>query len=170
MARKQVDSPEAEAGKISRRRFVAGAAVAAAAANLGGLAIPQAKALDDDDGRQSNGERRSNRSFELRKKAAAREHQIPTPARPTNGDEARFADRCGTFTKCLPHDSFGRVDPGAFASFLNALNSGQPADFENIQMGLGRKLVNPQAGLCFDLEGTDQGQLTVPPAPSIASA
>jgi len=155
---------------MSRRRFVAGAAAAAAAANLGGLAIPQAKAQDNDDGGQSNGELRSNRSFELRRKAAAREHQVPIPPHPTNGDEERFADRCGTFTKCLPHDSFGRVDPGAFASFLNALNSGQPADFENIVMGLGRKFVNPQAGLCFDLEGTDSGQLAVPPAPSIASA
>lgn len=175
MVTEQVDivSPETGTGKMSRRRFVAGAAAAAAAANLGGLAIPWAKAQDaqdNADGGQSNGERRANKSFEIRKKAAARERQVPIPAHPTNGDEARFADKCGTFTKCLPHDNFGRVEPSAFESFLDALNSGKAADFENITMGLGRKLVNPQAGLCFDLEGTDSAQLSVPPPPSAASA
>jgi hypothetical protein len=50
-----------------------------------------------------------------------------------------------------------------------------PADFEAIQMGNPNlstrfKLVNPQAGLAFDLEGTDSHQLTLPPAPAFASA
>ena len=36
-------------------------------------------------------------------------------------------------------------------------------------LGGGEKLVNPLAGLAFDLEGTDSHQLAIPPFPSLAS-
>lgn len=162
--------------KVSRRQFVASAATLAAAATWGGFSTSQALAQDQNDpeiqgdGASSAAVRRANESFNIRKTAAVRERQVPIPNHPSNGDEARFPDKCGTFTKCLPHDSFGRVDLNAFDSFITALKTGNPADFENIVLGLGSKLTNPQSGLCFDLEGTDSHQLAVPPAPSIASS
>ena len=62
------------------------------------------------------------------------------------------------------------VNAAAYASFIHALTTGEPSDFEAIQLGLGRKLTNPQAGLAFDLEGADAHALVIPPAPSISSA
>src|SRR5262249_49118227 len=83
---------------------------------------------------------------------------------------ALYADKSNSFHKCLPHDGFGRVDVHAYQSLLDALTSGDPADFERIILGGPRHLTNPQAGLAFDLEGTDSHNLTVPPAPPLASA
>jgi hypothetical protein len=66
--------------------------------------------------------------------------------------------------------------------FIAALQSGDPADFELIQLGNPggagpapgntpvHKMINPQAGLGFDLEGADSHALTIPAAPTFASA
>ena len=88
-----------------------------------------------------------------------------------NGDDALYPDKGGTFTKGLPHDSFGRVDPTAYATFKTALASGKFSDFENIIMGGTRTLNGPEGGMAFDLERPDNvqfGQPQVPPAPPIA--
>jgi hypothetical protein len=53
---------------------------------------------------------------------------------------------------------------------LHALGSGDSADFERIVLGVGRPLINPQAGLAFDLQGPDSHALAMPPAPGFASA
>ena len=71
----------------------------------------------------------------------------------------------------------------AFENFKTALRTGNPEDFEEIIMGGGRKLVGPQGGLAFDLEGCDSQKFgsapaplcqetveIVPPAPALASA
>jgi hypothetical protein len=55
------------------------------------------------------------------------------------------------------------------------LTSSDANDFEALIMGsadpsLQRKLVNPQAGMAFNLEGADPHNLTVPPAPAFNSA
>ena len=101
----------------------------------------------------------------------------------TNGDEERYADKRGTYTKALLQDGPGRVDLNAYQSFRAALHSGNPEDFEDIIMGGGRKLTGPQGGLAFDLEGCDSQKLgsapaplcqetvvIVPPAPALTSA
>lgn len=89
-----------------------------------------------------------------------------------NRDLDLYPDHAGTFTKALPHDSYGRVDPAAFTTFQNALRSGKFSDFEKIIMGGTRTLNGPQAGLVFDLAMKDNsqfGQPQVPPAPKLAS-
>ena len=157
---------------INRRSFISGAASTVAAVGLSGVTAPVAQAQSDPsaDNASDSTRRRARRSERLRIGAAQAEFHVLIPQHPTNGDEERYADKCGTYTKGLPHDEFGRVDLNAFQSFKQALNSGDPADFENIILGGGRKLTNPQAGLAFDLEGTDSHQLAVPPAPPVASA
>src|SRR5256714_4773104 len=106
-----------------------------------------------------------------------------------------------SFTKALPHpNQFGEVDPAAYCALLRALASGKPADFEAVPLGCNpvcavpldtstisddesrlappdptrtkqRRLVSPQAGYNFDLEGKDYQQLInrdtplLPPVP-----
>src|SRR5262249_44135759 len=81
----------------------------------------------------------------------------------------------GNFSKGLPHNQLGEVDPNAYQVFLQALSSGNPADFESIPMGcpdptIRQKLVDPQSGLAFDLEGADSHAMAIPPAPVFSSA
>ena len=119
-----------------------------------------------------NGAARANEASEIRIKAALRERAVNIPNHPTNHDITRYPDQANTYTKCLPHDGFGRVDLNAFATMLTALNSGDPDDFEKIIMGSARTLNGPQGGFAFDLEGTDPyqfGSPLVPSAPTLAS-
>jgi hypothetical protein len=74
-----------------------------------------------------------------------------------------------SYSKGLVHDGNGDVDPASYQSLLNAVASRNPADFEAIQLGGPLKLVNPQGGLAFDLEGRDAQAVTLPPAPRIDS-
>ena len=89
---------------------------------------------------------------------------------PDNGDEARYPNKIGTYSKGLPHNRLGEVDLQAYRSLLAALDSGKSLDFENIIIGLGTKLTNPQAGLAFEMEGPDSHALTQRPAPAFSSA
>jgi hypothetical protein len=113
---------------------------------------------------------RADASYNYRVAIATAERANPIISHPDNGDEALYADKGATFTKTLVHDSFGRVDPSSYASFINALTTGNPADFNNIILGGPRHLVNPQAGLAFDPEGGDGHNFAVVPAPTIAGA
>jgi hypothetical protein len=180
------DAPRSE----SRRKFlgnVRGVAVAAATVGAIGfqplLGSKDSLALADNDHGESKGYERAEKGAEIRIDAAKAERKISIPPHTTNGDEERYADKSGTYTKALLQDGPGRVNLNAYDSFKDALESGDPADFENIIMGGSRKLTDPQSGLAFDLEGTDSRQfgnspcprnqethVVVPPAPSLASA
>jgi hypothetical protein len=109
------------------------------------------------------------RCFALRTAVCASDGFIPAPPQIDNGDEARYADKCGTYAKCILQGTIGRVDVAAYRSFKKALNSGKPADFANIVLGGPRTLNGPQGGVAFDLEGLDSAQFAVPPAPTLAS-
>jgi hypothetical protein len=180
------DVPRSE----SRRKFlgnVRGVALAAATAGAVGLepllGSSYSLAHADNEHGESQGEERAEEDAEIRIQAAKAERRIAVPPHTTNGDEERYADKCGTYTKALLQDGPGRVNLSAYDSFRDALHSGNPLDFENIIMGGARKLTDPQAGLAFDLEGTDSRQfgntpcprnqetmVVVPPAPALASA
>lgn len=160
-----------------RRHFLGGIGGAAAALTTGALAAPPAS------GRPNTGsaeialpsgvtQSRVIEAFNLRVSEAVQDALIPAAKNVNNGDDARYADKGGTYTKGLPHDGFGRVTPAGYASFKTALNSGRFSDFEHILMGGTRTLNGPQAGLMFDLamlDGAQFGQPEVPPAPPIAS-
>lgn len=114
------------------------------------------------------------RAIEIRKIAAEDINQVPFPENHNNGDEARYggSNYIGSFSKGLPHDAFGEVDPREFEKLKNATLSGIHDDFENVTLATsnGRKLVNPQAGWGFDLQGGDPQSFVIPPAPEFASA
>jgi len=85
-------------------------------------------------------------------------------------DEEIYRNRIGSFSKGLPHDEAGEVNPFAYEALLAAVESGDPAAFEQIPMGGAAKLRNPQAGLAFDLVGPDSHQLSTRRSPAFASA
>jgi hypothetical protein len=174
----------------SRRKFlgsVRGVALAGATAGVIGLepllGSNHSLAHADNGHGESAGGERAEEAAEIRMEAMKADRSVPTPPHTTNGDEERYADKCGTYTKSILQDGPGRVNLNAYASFMDALQSGKPADFENIIMGGARKLTDPQAGLAFDLEGCDsqkfgsapaplcqESVVVVPPAPALASA
>jgi len=112
---------------------------------------------------------RVTRSFALRSATAAHDAFIPAPAQINNGDEARYSDKSGTYTKGVLQASIGVVDPAAFQTFRHALDTGNPADFNAMILGGPRTLNGPQGGLAFALDCLDNSQLTAPPAPPAAS-
>ena len=95
----------------------------------------------------------------------------PLPVISNNGEENDYGGkRIGNFSKGLPHNGLGEVDPAAYNALLLALSTGNNADFEAIPLGGARPLRNPQAGIAFDLEGPDSHHLAQRPAPRIDSA
>ncbi|MBV8144912.1 MAG: vanadium-dependent haloperoxidase [Gammaproteobacteria bacterium] len=122
------------------------------------------------DGSSDDEGSRADQAFEVRVQAAKQERSVPVPRQIHNGDEARYDNYIGNFSQGLPHNSLGEVDPNAYAALLTAVRSGDPSDFANIPHGGTVKLTNPQAGLAFTLQGTDVGQVTIPPSPTLASA
>jgi hypothetical protein len=155
----------------SRRRLLgqAGAAATFAAAQAIGGSSNTPGALAPLAGVKN---RRMIEAFELRVAEAIEDARVPPARKLDNGDEARYPDKAGTYTKGLLHDDFGRVDPRAYQTFKTALNSGEFSDFQRIIMGGTRTLNGPQGGLAFCLDALDNaqfGQPQVPPAPEVAS-
>ena len=164
----------------NRRKFLG--QVGAAATAAGALATPSVSSAQSIGGGSNNtvstaplagvSNRRVMEAMELRVAEAIQDAGVSAARNINNGDEARYADKGGTYTKGLPHDSFGRVDLNAYRTFKTALNSGEFSDFQNIIMGGTRTLNGPQAGLAFCLVALDNaqfGQPQVPPAPAAAS-
>jgi len=91
-----------------------------------------------------------------------------------NGDERNLKgpdgkqNFIGNFSKGLPHNSFGEVDPAAYQTLLHAVD--KETDFDKITLGGGRKLTNPQSGLATDQEGPDPKDLKILAAPNLDSA
>ncbi|NKI33931.1 vanadium-dependent haloperoxidase [Wenzhouxiangella sp. XN79A] len=116
--------------------------------------------------------RRNSSLFRMRT-AAARSHlQSFIGIQTVNGDDALYADYRGSFTKTLPHNAFGEVDPAAYRSLLDALESGDYDDFEAIPLSpeADRKLANPQGAYKYELTGLDSHATWMRPAPAFASA
>lgn len=112
---------------------------------------------------------RADTSQQIRDSAAQNERNVPIPAHPDNGDEALYATKVGSYSKGLEHNNLGEVKLASYQSLLTALDSGNPQDFENIQLGGTVPLVDPQAGLAYDLEGADSHQLAILIPPTLVS-
>lgn len=163
----------------SRREFLGGLGSVGAAAFLAGTARqtvlaqgegvrPENLAAGDFGG--TTGAARVEKVYNARVQAATFQKIQPLPEHPNNGDEERYANRLGNFSKALPHNNLGEVDATAYNSLLTALRTANSDDFERITMGGAVKLVNPQAGLGIDMQGPDTMHLYQPPAPTFASA
>ena len=110
------------------------------------------------------------KSYMCRVNAAGMALQRPLVEHRSNGDDERYPNKIGSYTKALPHNQLGEVDAAAYATLVRARTTQNPDDFELIKLGLGRPLTSPQAGLAMDLEGPDSHHVTMPPAPRFDSA
>jgi len=109
------------------------------------------------------------RALRLRIDTATRQLAGAFPERRTNGDEDAHPAGLANFTKTLPHNRLGEVDPDAYRTLLRALDSSRPADFDKVSLAGGARLANPQAAFAFELEGADPWGLAVEPPPRLAS-
>ncbi len=164
---------------LTRRAFLGsvgrGAAAVITAGAIGPLLEGKGATVDAAEVGPSSGMVRRAQAFQIRQDAALFQQQLPIPDHPTNADEVLFPTKIGNYSKGLPHDDLGEVLPTAYDALVHALSTGQPDDFEAIPLGCQdpdrqRMLVDPQAGLAFDLQGTDSHQLAIPPAPAFDSA
>ncbi|MGH9972440.1 MAG: vanadium-dependent haloperoxidase [Nitrososphaeraceae archaeon] len=117
---------------------------------------------------------RKTEAFDNRVQAATIAKNRPDVMHMNNNEEIDFPNHIANFSKGLPHNTdTGEVDPAAYTTYetalQNALSTTSSAPFETVQLGVpdGRKLVNPSAGLSFDLEGPDSHHVTIRKAPRI---
>lgn len=111
---------------------------------------------------------RSTQAYEMRMQAAQRLRNAVSVTHPVNGDEALYPSCIGNFSKGLPHNALGEVDPVAYQVLVDALAGKTSCDA--IPLGGTVKLANPQAAFAYSMEGNDSHNLTLPPAPTFASA
>ena len=170
-----------EPGPTNRREFLGTVGVTAAAA----VALPSLSVLTESSANAKDtgpqvGRARAEQSEEIRNSVAEAESKVEIPNHQDNGDEARYANKIGNYSKNLKHDpATGEVNLAAYEALIGAITSGRFSDFEalatNGHFGSAdparqRRLVNPGSGYAFDLEGTDSHQMKLRPAPAFASA
>ncbi len=172
--RSAASPPARMCSSSDRRQFLGriGCAAAAAASVVNLPALPpfgintvHAHAVDP-----TNDQRRRNQAYRLRHKAALYQKNQPPPDHPTNGDDELYPNRIASYTKALPHNHLGEVEPVAYTALLAALVSGDPADFDRIPLGGVVKQTSPQAAFAFELEGADSHHLGMIAPPAFSSA
>lgn len=147
---------------VTRRSFLECGTGLVAAAGL--AAHPACAAVPEGSGR-------ARRSFEIRERCAEQERRAAAATEASNGDEERYPNFIGNYSKGLPHDVLGEVDAGAYRGLQSALRAlPDTSGFARVPLGGNQKLVNPMAGVAFDLEGVDIQKLAAPPALTLASA
>jgi hypothetical protein len=108
---------------------------------------------------------RANDARQIRLVAAQFQRSHTVLDHPDNGDEARYPDRSACYSKGLPHDGQGIVDPIAYERLREALTTGKSEDFARIPLGGSRPLVEPQMAFAFQSEGADPQASAIRPAP-----
>jgi hypothetical protein len=94
---------------------------------------------------------------------------MPLAEHRTNGDKERYPTRIGSFTKTLPHNEFGEVDPAAYDALRKALASGDFKALEAVPKGGRAGYQDPLGGLAYNLDGPDSAAIAAAPTPPIAS-
>jgi hypothetical protein len=179
--RKKREVVAASGASLNRRDFLR--KIGQASAFTVGASLASATKLPESRAAQVNplplrthiANRRRTEAYQLRHAAALFHLNVMPPPHPNNGDEALYSKKIASYSKGLPHNQLGEVDLNAYSALLRALSRGSPTDFEVIPLGCRdvsrqRRLVNPQSGLAFDLDGADSHELAIPPAPAFASA
>src|SRR5207342_1728041 len=94
------------------RRMFFGVAAQTAAVNMTGRAARGATPAENShDGAGSD---RLQTCFQIRMKAAKDDRDAGVPVQTPNGDEDRYRNRIGNFSKGLPHNATGEVDAAAY--------------------------------------------------------
>ena len=173
---------EADTDKSSRRRFLkisatSGAAVVAGSAISLAPSLAQADdfSVGDSDASLGGGNRAVQAA--INKIYCARKRFSETAALPEqkdNNDENRYKNDnfYASYSKALPHDQYGEVDPSAFKKMRKALRSGKKNHFDAIPLdpSATRTLANPQATFRFEVFGLDNHATRIAPSHKFRSA
>lgn len=179
MTPKRPDSAPSPSLDLDRRSLLRGLGAGALALGTAGLTAADALTASDvlaagaAPKRSKRVLRRENRvraAMKYRTSMAKMASRRPLADNAANGDEDIVEHFAGNYSKGLPHDALGHVDPAAYAGFVAACKSGLNEDFDKITLGLGRKLTSAQASIAFDLQGCDSHHSFMPPAPAFSSA
>lgn len=119
---------------------------------------------------QVTGTTQADRNRQVRIDAATFQRAQPLPTHANNGDEALYPSRIASYSKGLPHNALGEPNLTSYNQLLQAILTGNPADFEAIVLGGTRPLVNPQSAYSLVLEGPNSQAITMRPAPTFTSA
>lgn len=112
----------------------------------------------------------------VRRTHMARETLDPsrwTGEHPQNDDEQRFGREYNYFaaySKGLPHDEHGEVDPAAFEALKAALKAPEGGDFDAVPVPGVRPLTNPEAAISYNTMGLDPNDVYCVAAPPFDSA
>ncbi len=116
-------------------------------------------------------DRRAEQAYIRRVKAAGNQvlAVVGQGPQPTNGDVEALDGFVGSFSKCLPHDDLGQVDPSAFQALLDGMAAD---DVSSVPLAVGaeRKLANPTAAGTFELHGSDSHTTRIAASPALQTA
>lgn len=96
-------------------------------------------------------------------------------AHPDNGDEARYLDKSGTYTKGLKQAGPGLVDLPTFNRFRTAYSAGGDGNLQSLDTLIGTpgsefsKLNGPQGAFALSLAGADSRTFVSPPSFAVRS-
>ena len=111
-------------------------------------------------------------SFSRRFHAATQDALSGSQPHPTNGDEARYNDKCGTYSKGILQWSPGVVDHNAFIAFRKAIDTASFANFELVPLGGSKTMNGPMGAYFYSYMSEDCSQFgapSVPAPPALAS-
>jgi hypothetical protein len=147
---------------MNRRTLIASGVMLATSPNPGAKATPTPSGAIPSHGQDA---------YRLRVAAAESLRNGPWPDPEPNGDESLYSDKRASFSKTLPHNDLGEVDPSAFAAFVITLKQGSADDFERLPRAKEavERLNDPQAMSAFGLSGADSTSVQLPPPPRFAS-
>jgi hypothetical protein len=105
----------------NRRGFLRGVAAGIATASAATLpSTARAAGLSPEAAAGAADTQRSKSAEKIRTDMAKLASRRPQPDHPTNGEEALYPSRIASYSKGLPHDSRGEVDPNAYNALLKA--------------------------------------------------
>ncbi len=161
-----------DSGDLQKRRFLKTIGGAAAALSLPKLGRTQSfDPADHSAVATGDARRRWVTAYNARVFAALNTAANWQYGQTANDDETAVAGYAGSYSKGLPHNDLGEVDPAAYQALLTALASGTSADIAKVPMGTSppTRLANPRAGFNFTLIGQDPQGIVTPPAPGFGS-
>ncbi len=166
----------------SRREFLSGAAalavvgVAGSVAPRGALAgdamdeLPGNGLASGENLRALSGEQRQTQVLSLRRAVAELYRSAPLADNRSNGDEQRYPNYIGNYSKGMPHNGLGEVDAAVYATYLRAIETGDRESFDQIATPGDITLRNIENIWSIDYLGPDSHQMYLKPAPAFASA
>ncbi|MEM0896396.1 MAG: hypothetical protein AAGJ79_05870, partial [Verrucomicrobiota bacterium] len=113
--------------------------------------------------------RRRLEAYSIRRRAAYVNFRAKPASPDCNSDERRLQGFIGNFTKTLPHNNLGEVEPADYRALIRAFETERPGDFESIPAGGTARLANPQAAIAYSLVGGDSHVFPFPAAPRFSS-